>query len=564
MMRSGHALPQSRESPRPRAGKEAASGSPVGTPHRSPCRRGVAMQPAIPGRYVELLPDQAPSDLETLPDLVRWAAGAYSEQPAVIGAAALSYGELQAMVDVVATQLLTVGMAPGGVVGVASGRSYLAPALILGIMRSGAVYLPLDPLYPDVLLEAMVQAADVGTVIVDRAAAGRVPTMRACVIEAASLLSRGRCGTSLPAVDLCGGAYGMFTSGSTGAPKGVLLGHAGLGEYARALPGRVGLGAGDRCLGVAPLGFSSSVRQLLLPLAVGATVVVPTDGQVRTPWELADLIQAERVSHLDVTPSFWRAFLDALPESDACRMLAGVRRVLFASESLDVPLANRTRRLAPHARLWNMYGCTETTGIVTAYEVTGSEPEDAAVPIGTALDHVMVSVALADDGPSCAGSGQIVVTGRAVALGPLSRGTTAGSACAVRRLETGDRAEEIAAGLVWHGRGDRVLKVRGIRVTAESVEQQLLAHDQVRRAAVVAATERGLICTVEPAPETREPDPGRLISWLRQRLPGHMVPAEITVTTDWPLLPNGKTDYRQLAARHQTDDRTAGGLDADH
>jgi non-ribosomal peptide synthetase component F len=505
--------------------------------------------------------DAAPPVPESLPDLARRAAQQRPDAMAVVGAATLSYDEVTRTADAVAGRLLEAGVKPGYVVGVASGRSYRAPSLVLGIMRSGAVYLPLDPLYPDTLLATMAEAADV--VIADQAAAGRVPPGQPRCLDAAILLSSRPGGVPLPPIDQRGAAYGMFTSGSTGAPKGVLLGHAGLGEYARALPGRVGLGAGDRCLGVAPLGFSSSIRQLLVPLAVGATVVVPTAGQVRTPWEFADLIQAERVSHLDVTPSFWQALLDALPEDEARLMLAGVRRVLFASEPLDGKLAHRTLRLAPHARLWNMYGCTETTGIVTAYEVTGREPEGgAAVPIGAALDHVTVSLVPIDGGGvHPAEAGQLVVTGRAVALGPLGPGL---SRCAVRRLETGDIAEETASGLVWRGRGDRMVKVRGMRVTAESVEQQLLSDDRVRRAAVVAATERGLVCAVEPAPGASGPDPRRLIAWLRDRLPGHMVPAEITVTTDWPLLPNGKTAHWQLAARHhKKDDSTGGEADAD-
>jgi acyl-coenzyme A synthetase/AMP-(fatty) acid ligase len=480
---------------------------------------------------------------------VQRAASARLGEPAVNGSARVTYGEATQMADAVAGHLRAVGTAAGDLVAVASGRSHLAPVLILGVMRSGAVYLPLDPLYPDALLTSMVKAAGVRTVIVDRAAGGRQPAVDAHAVEAAALLSPVR-GMDLPAVDVCGGAFAMFTSGSTDAPKGMLLGHAGLAQYARALPDRVGLRAGDRCLGVAPLGFSSSIRQLLLPLAAGATVVVPTDEQVHTPWEFADLVREQRVSHLDVTPSYWRALLDALPEDEARTMLAGVRRVLFASETLDAPLAHRTRGLAPHTRIWNLYGCTETTGIVTAYEFTGAEPADAPVPVGTALDHVTVTVE-PGDGPDPQAGGQIVVTGSAVALGALGDGLPVGPGCAVRSLATGDRAKMTAAGLVWLGRSDRLLKVRGMRVVAESVEQHLLVHPGVQRAAVVAATERGLVCAIQSAPGTAAPEPRRLVAWLRERLPGHMVPAEITVAAEWPVLPNGKTDHQRLTALHQ-------------
>ncbi|MFZ3492114.1 AMP-binding protein [Streptomyces sp. 5.8] len=512
--------------------------------------------------HLEQRGDEAPSASEGLPDLVRRLARQRPDAQAVTGPTPLTYSTVMDMADAVAARLLEAGVAPGDVVGVCSSRSHQVPSLVLGIMRSRAVYLPLDPLYPDALLAVMARAADVRAVIVDQDAAGRVPPGHRC-LSAVELLSPLSGCLPLAPIDPCSGAYGMFTSGSTGDPKGVLLGHGGLADYAGALPRRVGLGAGDRCLGVAPLGFSSAMRQLLVPLAVGATVVVPTDGQVRTPWEFADLVHEELVSHLDVTPSFWRALLDALPEDDARRMLAGVRRVLFASEPLDGHLAHHTRRLAPHVRLWNMYGCTETTGIVTAYEVTGSEPEDAAVPIGTALDHVTVSLAPAFSDTEHP-EGQIVVTGRAVALGRLGSGAGSGLGAAVRRLETGDHAEQSTAGLVWRGRADRMVKVRGMRVAAESVEQQLIAHDHVQRAAVVAASDRGLVCTVEPAHGPSGPDPRQVIAWLRNRVPAHMVPAEITVTTHWPLLPNGKTDHQQLAGRYFEDNHAGGEADADH
>lgn len=479
----------------------------------------------------------------TLLQSVQEAAHLHPGKRAITGTIRVTYDELIRHVDAVAGQLMTVGVRTGEAVGVAAGRSPLAPLLALGVMRAGAVYLPLDPLYPDALLARMAAAAQVQTVLLDDSSGRRAPSADR-VLPASAVLESPTDGHRLPAVAPCTAAYAMFTSGSSGAPKGIVLGHAGLAQYAQALPARVGLRAGDRCLGVAPLGFSSSIRQLLLPLAAGATVVVPTDEQVRTPWELADLVREQRVSHLDVTPSYWRALLDALPVDEARAMLAGVHRVLFASEPLDAHLAHRTRQLAPHARLWNLYGCTETTGIVTAYGLTGTEPMDAPVPIGTALDHVSVT---AEPGPG----GQIVVTGSAIALGSLDGGLPTTGGCAARRLATGDRAEMTAAGLVRLGRGDRMLKVRGMRVASESVEQHLLAHDGIRRAAVVAATERGLVCAVEPAPGAPAPDPRRLAAWLRERLPGHMVPAEITVTGDWPLLPNGKTDYQRLTALHQ-------------
>ncbi|MFD8559667.1 AMP-binding protein [Streptosporangium canum] len=480
------------------------------------------------------------------------------EAPALIGERVVTYGELMRSVLTAAKRLAIVGVAPGDVIGVASGRSDRAPIIALAIMRAGAVYLPLDPLYPDPLLAHMIESASATTVIVDTGSGGRIPAEAQTVLDADALLARAPTRRQLPELTPCGAAYAMFTSGSTGMPKGVLLGQAGLAQYAQALPARVGLREDDRCLGMAPLGFSSSIRQLLLPLTRGASVIVPGEEQIRLPWGLTDLIREHQVTHLDLTPSYWRAVLDGMPDDEVGEALVSLRRLLFASEPLDAELAHRTRNLAPHARVWNMYGCTETTGIVAAYEVTGAEAPDAAIPIGTALEHVSIDVQQrphASDAPMAPG-GEMVVTGSAVAMGYLEgAGAPAwrpddGGGCAIRGCVTGDQVVAVGRDLVWNGRTDRVLKVRGMRVSPETVEHRLVTYPGIRRAAVVTATERGVVCVVEHAARTPPPDHCQVIAWLRFLLPSHMVPATITAISAWPVLPNGKTDYQKLIARY--------------
>jgi amino acid adenylation domain-containing protein len=451
----------------------------------------------------------------------------------------------------VAWALAGAGVRPGDRVAAAASRSGRAVPVILGVLLAGAVYVPLDPLYPDPMLARIAAAVRPGAIIVDSGAGGRPPAGLGPVLDAAAALRWAGARPALPDVSSDTEAYVMFTSGSTGAPKGVVLGHAGLRDYASAVAARVGLGPGDRCLGGAPLGFSSSIRQLLVPLTAGAAVVAVDDTEIRTPWRFAEILEEEVVTHLDLVPSFWAALIDALPPAQLSAGLAGLRRHLFASERLDRALVGRTAAVAPAtARIWNLFGCTETTGIVAAHDATGEAGDGGVTPIGRPLDHVRVEVRPAGDaGREAGGPGRLVVHGTAVALGYLADGgdlePLPSAPGGGRTLDTGDLVEVDGDGrLVWLGRANRQSKIRGFRVAHEAVEWHLERCPDVMRAAVVGVEADRLVAAVKPR---RPPlDSPALLRWLRERVPEHMVPGRIRSVETWPLLPNGKTDHGRL------------------
>ena len=473
----------------------------------------------------------------TLLALVRAQAARTPDRPAVLGATSLTYRRLLRQADGIGGWLRGRGVRQGDAVGVARGRGGDLPGLILGIHACGAVYVPIDPLSPEPLRERIVATVQ--------------PRL---VIDESEVLPDGTSEASPEGLDGAGGdlavlrqgddptAYVIFTSGSTGDPKGVRLSHEGLYDYARALPARVGTTAEDRCLGLAPPGFSSSIRQLLVPLAVGAAVVVCDEDDVRTPWAFLDLLARHAVTQLDVVPSFWRALTDTQDDAELARTLVTVRRTLFASERLDAALVRRTIEVAPHSRVWNMYGCSETTGIIAACDVTALTDTPGPLPIGTGLDHVRLGVRRLDAGE------ELVVTGRAVAIGYLGRrnGGIEPVGAGARRLTTGDLVSRDEDGrFVWRGRADRQSKVRGFRVNHEAVEAELGRCPAIRRAAVVAADTDGLeVAYTERAGEGIEPS--RLIRWAREELPPPMVPAAAHRVSSWPELPNGKTDLMRL------------------
>lgn len=480
---------------------------------------------------------------ESVFDVVRAVASQFPLKTAVVGDSELTYGALIENALKVATLLPAAGAAPGQVVGFASSRSALAPEVVLGIFAAGCVYLPLDPLYPDPMLERMLGAARPSLVLVDREASGRVPPVPDIpVIDVAAVRSTW---PSQGAVRISGdAAYIVFTSGTTGEPRGVLLGHDGLAHYVSALASRVGTTAVDRCLGGAPLGFSASIRQILAPLTVGAQVVVPSDEDLSAPWQFLELLKERRVTQLDIVPSLWRAILDAEERDEVYRHTLSLRRALFASEALDHDLLRRTVDSGPEdITVWNMYGCTETTGIVTAFDATSTSESGEPLPIGSALDHVRVGLRRGAEGDELEVEGDAVALayihpdGKVEELLETKRG--------VRTFPTGDVAREAPPGTFsWVGRCTRQSKVRGFRVSHDAVEALLLRSELVRRASVASASDAGLVVAVQPARTSITADDIR--QWMRSHLPAHMAPARVLILAEFPTRPNSKTDHRQV------------------
>lgn len=499
----------------------------------------------------EVRPSNRGGRSETITALLQETAARFPDEWAFTRDDAVTLGRAAELAAAVSAHLRGAGIARGDVVALVAARSARAAMLAWGIIGAGCVYLPLDPAYPDGLLDLAVETFRPRAILVASGdqEAWRVRAHGGLVLSAADALS-GRGGRSPQRPIVIDGrdpAYAVLTSGTTRQPKGVVLSHGGLAAYALALRGRIGIEPGDRCLWTAPLAFSSGMRQSLAMLAAGATLVTAGEDDVRTPWRFAELVRRERVTQVDLVPSHWTALLDASDPDGLRADLATVRRFLFASERLDGALVQRTREVAPASRIWNLYGCTETTGIVAAHDATRHPPDRDDVPIGEPLDHVRLHVVPSDD-PGAGSS--LVVEGSAVALGYLTADSSwplpAAGGVEARRFDTGDVVAADGNGqLVWLGRRDRQSKVRGFRVHHDEVEAAAVRCPVVRRASVVARLDDGFVLAVQLAGGGAEPAAVR--RWLRQRLPPHMVPTEVRQVQEWPLLPNGKTDHRRLA-----------------
>ncbi len=504
-----------------------------------------------PQRAIDSLPLGAPARLEHRPaasgtfleafaDAVRGNPGA----TALVSADAnVTYAELDRRSAHLANVLRSAGVGRDVIVGVCASRSIEAVVAILGVLRAGGAWLPLDPAVPLARLGAIVEDATPALVVTTAAAADLVPASVAQVIVLDELDVTPGPITPPPLTssedDL---AYVIYTSGSTGTPNGVAVTRRGLSNLARSQARAFGIDPSSRVLQFASLAFDASVSEIATTLASGATLDLGAG--VDRDDVAADL---RRVTLATLPPSL----LAALDPAD----YPDLRTVVSAGEPLPAAVARRW--LDANKRLLNAYGPTETTVCATLGEVTLDDVAGDRVPtIGRPLDGASVHVLDARHAAVPPGVvGEIAIGGACLARGYLRRDElTAARFVEVggeRLFLTGDRARLRDDGrLEFLGRRDEQLKVRGHRIEAGDVEACLRRHSSVADAAVVLAGERRLVAfvvAVEAGPATEE-----LTRFVAGRLPSYMVPDRIVVVDALPLTTSGKVDRRALAARDAT------------
>ena len=458
----------------------------------------------------------------------------------------VTYRELAARADRVAALLAGRGVGPEDVVAVALPRRAGLVAAVLGVLRVGAAWLPLDLAHPADRLRYLLTDSGARLLLTDADTAARVPAVDGVVaVDVEGTGPRGTVPAGFPAVHQA--AYVIYTSGSTGRPKGVVVPHAGIASLAATAVDRMGLEPTSRVLQFASVGFDVVVFELTMALAEGGTLVFAPD-QVRVAGPaLTDFVAARRITHLILPPSL----VAALPPG--CELPEGAV-VLVGTETVPPDLIGRwARRL----RLFAAYGLTEATVNSTLWAARPGWSR--AVPIGVPDPNTRVYVldaALAPVPPGVAG--ELYVAGDGLARGYLGRpGLSAERFVACpwgppgsRMYRTGDRARWRDGNLDFLGRVDGQVKVRGVRVELGEVEAALSAHPGVAQAVVLAdPTGDGVRLVGYAAPAGGPVDPAELRAHVAGLLPEHMVPATV-VALDGPLprTPNGKLDRRALPA----------------
>jgi len=471
----------------------------------------------------------------------------------VAGDERLTYAELDRQANRLAHRLLALGVAPEEPVAVAVGRSVAMVVALLGVLKAGGAYLPLDPAYPRERLELVLDDSGARVLLSEEPLLDALPEMAASdgtVVCLDRLLAEEPRAAGRPElqVDPESMAYVIYTSGSTGRPKGVVVPHRAIVAFLEAMARRPGLGADDVLLAVTTLSFDIAGFDLFLPLAVGATVWVVDRETAADGARLRDSLAESGATGLQATPSTWRMLRDAgWQGSPDLRVFAG-------GEALPPELGDFLARTA--AECWNLYGPTETTVWSTVGRV---EPGGGTVSLGRPIANTRVYLLDPFGEPVPAGvAGALFIGGAGVARGYLGRpGLTAerfvpdpfGGLPGARLYSTGDLARWRSDGeLEFLGRFDHQVKVRGHRIEIGEIEAVLGRHQSVGRAVVAArgsGADARLVGYVTPMPG-EQPEEGALEAHLRAALPGPMVPSRIVVLDRLPLTPNGKVDRRAL------------------
>ncbi len=502
------------------------------------------------------------------------AAAAPEATAVVCGSEWLSYGELAARSNRLANYLLARGVAPGGLAGLCLERSLELVVALVGVLKAGCAYVPLDPTYPAERLSWLLADSGMAALLTRSPLVARLDGLLKggpmqvrldeeweAIAAAASAPPRI---VSLPR-DV---AYAIYTSGSTGRPKGVLVEHGQALRLFAATEEWLGAGAGDVWTLFHSYAFDFSVWELWGALLYGGRLVVVPHAVSRSPVELHGLLQREGVTVLSQTPSAFRQLLWAEEEArDGGRGLAALRWVVFGGEALEPAAlaAWMARHGDERPRLANLYGITETTVHTTFRRIRREDLGSSASPLGRPLADL--SVHLLDRGLAAVPigvPGEIFVGGAGVARGYLGRPELtaerfvpdpfAGEAGG-RLYRSGDLARWGAKGdLLYLGRIDRQVKVRGFRVELGEIQAALERHPAVREAVVLAR--RGPHEAGEPgeprlvaylaAAGGRGPGAAELRGFLAARLPEHMLPAAYVVLSELPLTAHGKVDRRAL------------------
>ncbi|MED4611883.1 non-ribosomal peptide synthetase DhbF [Bacillus subtilis] len=467
----------------------------------------------------------------------------------------VNYRKLNEEANRLARLLIEKGIGSEQFVALALPRSPEMVASMLGVLKTGAAYLPLDPEFPADRISYMLEDAKPSCIITTEEIAASLPDDLAVpelVLDQAvtqEIIKRYSPENPDVSVSLDHPAYIIYTSGSTGRPKGVVVTQKSLSNFLLSMQEAFSLGEEDRLLAVTTVAFDISALELYLPLISGAQIVIAKKETIREPQTLAQMIENFDINIMQATPTLWHALVTSEPEK-----LRGLR-VLVGGEALPSGLLQALQDL--HCSVTNLYGPTETT--IWSAAAFLEEGLQGVPPIGKPIWNTQVYVL--DNGlqPVPPGVvGELYIAGTGLARGYFHRpDLTAERFVAdpygppgTRMYRTGDQARWRADGsLDYIGRADHQIKIRGFRIELGEIDAVLANHPHIEQAAVVVREDQpgdkrlAAYVVADAAIDTAE-----LRRYMGASLPDYMVPSAFVEMDELPLTPNGKLDRKALPA----------------
>ncbi|KVD90450.1 non-ribosomal peptide synthetase [Burkholderia sp. ABCPW 14] len=506
-----------------------------------------------------------------VPHLVENHAASTPERRALVyNDRAYSYGELNRAANRIANRLMQSfpDLGADSLVGVRIARSDRLVLTILAIWKVGAAYVPIDPVLPEQRMREMLDLANAKALVVDAAVAAAEPAVAGVPrIVFDDLVKDDPLFEDNPDVHLSGNdlSYVLFTSGSTGKPKGAMIEHIGMLNNIANKALDLSMDADSRVAQNASMSFDVSVWQMFIALTKGGTTFVYDDRVVNDIAGLIRRMAADSVTILEVVPTYLLAVVEYLEAHPDCARPASMTFLIVNGETVDATLIRRWFALFPATKVINAYGPTEASDDITHHLMSPEDEIVNPVPVGRALANF--DIYIVDDAlrPVPIGTrGEIVATGVGIGRGYVGMAGATAQAFVKspfpdrykgRLYRTGDLGEMREDGvLMFHGRKDRQVKIRGMRIELEEVEASLRAIPAVRQAAVLAIRpenrEAFLCAYVVPCDGAREV----IVDMLKAKLPPYMVPSVFRFEAELPQLPSGKVDRNRLREQflHET------------
>jgi len=498
-------------------------------------------------------------DDRTIHDLFYEQAAVYADRPAVSDASTLlTYQELNQRSNRLARVLLASGVRTGQIVGIMVERGVQSIVAMLGVLKAGAAYTPIDPEYPEDRIQYMLEDSGVTVIVTDQACSGCVQDSDVTCIAVDDLpvdVSSENLPIGNRADDL---AYVIYTSGSTGRPKGVLLRHVGVLNLAQATR-EMGFTEQDIVLQFISHSFDASVGEIFPALLGGAHLHILSHEQRQSVEAFADSVASLQATTATMVPVFLNQLVTQLSDHDMAK-LSSLKRVIVGGEALPAKLVRAWyQRQAVRIPIINEYGPTEATVTSLANWVTEVGEEQTNTPIGKPLANYEVYV-LNRWMQVCPVNviGEIYIGSRGLAVGYLNQPEKTAEVFVphpfsaepgAQLYKTGDLGRLLPDGTIeYAGRLDALVKVRGHRIEIGEVEEVIMQHPAVELAVVVpheAANGSAMLVAFYTSPQV-DLEADELKSHLAAKLPSYMIPARLQKLAELPLSPNGKIDRNQL------------------